>query len=61
MARLIAVVELTMNEDGKKRSSLPVQEKPVEKKLKISSAVRKGLPTAMRLVIDLTSSKGEER
>ncbi|KAM2105421.1 hypothetical protein ACFX1R_015929 [Malus domestica] len=45
-----------MNESGKKRSSPPVQEMPIEKKLKISFAAREGPPAAKRLVIDITSS-----
>ncbi|KAB2632286.1 hypothetical protein D8674_028533 [Pyrus ussuriensis x Pyrus communis] len=56
----ITVVEPTTNEGGKKRFSPPTQEMPAEKKLKISSAAREGSPAALRLVINLTSSKGEK-
>ena len=60
MARLIAVVELTMNEDGKKRSSPPAHEMPVKKKLKTSSAAHEGLLATERYMIDMTSSNGKK-
>ena len=60
LARLITVVEPTMNEGGKNRSSQLVQEMPVEKKSKTSSAAREGPPAAETLVINLTSSNGKK-
>ena len=60
MALLIAVVELTMNEDGKKRSSPPAHEMPVKKKLKTSSAAHEGPLATERYVIDMTSSNGKK-
>ncbi|KAM2141391.1 hypothetical protein ACFX1Q_007672 [Malus domestica] len=58
LARSIAVVKHIINEGGKKRFSLPAQEMPVEKKSKTFFVACKGLLAALRLVIDLTSSKG---
>ena len=49
-----------MNEDGKKRSSPPTQEMPVEKKLKTSSAAREDPSAAERPVIGMTSSNGKK-
>ncbi|KAM1945663.1 hypothetical protein ACFX13_000624 [Malus domestica] len=60
LARPIVVLEPAVSEGGKKRSSSPSQEMPIEKKPKISSAAREGLPTAPRLVIDLVCSKSEK-
>ncbi|KAB2616953.1 copper-transporting ATPase HMA5 [Pyrus ussuriensis x Pyrus communis] len=59
LARLI-VVNTVMNEGGKKRSSSLAQEMLVEKKLKTSSAARRGLPAAERPVIDMTSTNGKK-
>ncbi|KAB2622393.1 hypothetical protein D8674_024575 [Pyrus ussuriensis x Pyrus communis] len=42
---------------GNKRFSQPAQKIPIEKKPKTSSTACEGLPTAKRLMIDLTSSK----
>ena len=60
MASPITVVELATNKDGKKRSSLPAQEMPVEKKPKTYSITRDGSLAGPRLVIDLISSKGKK-
>ncbi|XP_050156211.1 uncharacterized protein LOC126630102 [Malus sylvestris] len=60
LAYPITVVEPATNEGGKKRPSSPTQKTPVEKKLKISFAACEGSPTAPKLVINLTSSKGEK-
>ena len=49
-----------MNEGGKKRSSPPTQEMPVEKKLKTSFAALEGPLADERLVIDMTSSNGKK-
>ena len=48
LARLIAVVEPTVNEGGKKRLSPPTQEMSVEKKLKTSSTTPEGPPATKR-------------
>lgn len=59
-ARPIATVEPAASEDRRKRSSLPAREPSVEQRSKISSASHEGSSTAMRLVIDLTSSNGKK-
>ncbi|KAM1212167.1 hypothetical protein FF1_003761 [Malus domestica] len=60
LARLITVVELAANEYGKMRSSPPAQEMPAEKKPRRFSSTCKGSPAVPKLMIDLTSSKGEK-
>ncbi|KAM1461310.1 hypothetical protein ACFX11_045681 [Malus domestica] len=47
----------TINEGGKKKHSPPAQETPVEKKLK---TVCEDFPVIPKIMIDLTSSKGEK-
>ena len=44
-----------------REGSLAAQETPAENKSKTSSAAREGSPAAPKLVIDLTSSKGEKK
>ncbi|KAB2630973.1 hypothetical protein D8674_008492 [Pyrus ussuriensis x Pyrus communis] len=60
LTRPISVVKPAINEGGKKRPSPPAQETPTEKKTKISSTAREGSPAAPKLMINLTSSKGEK-
>ncbi|KAM1578594.1 hypothetical protein ACFX1Z_040131 [Malus domestica] len=60
LAYPITVVEPATNEGGKKRPSSPTQKTTVEKKLKISFAACEGSSTVPKLVINLTSSKGEK-
>ncbi|KAM2824462.1 hypothetical protein COP1_034368 [Malus domestica] len=57
MARPITVMEPTINEGEKKKHSPSAQEMPTEKKTKIA---RRGSPVVPKIVIDLTSSKGEK-
>ncbi|KAM1639195.1 hypothetical protein ACFXTN_008513 [Malus domestica] len=59
LAHPIAIVEPTVIEGRKKRPSSPAQEMSAEKKPKTFSAAREDLPTTPKLVIDLTSPKGE--
>ncbi|KAM0985811.1 hypothetical protein ACFX2C_013046 [Malus domestica] len=56
LARLIAVVKLTMKESGNNRSSSPAQEMSVENKLKTSFVAYESPSAAERPVIDMTSS-----
>ncbi|KAB2617180.1 hypothetical protein D8674_013049 [Pyrus ussuriensis x Pyrus communis] len=60
LASLIAIMELTVNKGGKKRSSPSAQEMLVKKKLKTSSAAREVPPAIERPVIDMTSSNGKK-
>ncbi|KAM1514609.1 hypothetical protein COP1_013840 [Malus domestica] len=57
---LITVVEPVTNKGGKNRPFSPAQETLAEKKIKTSSTAREGSPAASKLVINLTSSKGEK-
>ncbi|KAM2018695.1 hypothetical protein ACFX1T_021602 [Malus domestica] len=61
LARPINVVELAAHEGRKKRSSLLTQEMSAEKKPQTSSTARESLPVAPKLMINLTSSKGEKK
>ena len=61
LPRPIAAVEPAAKDGGKKRSSSPACEPSAEKKPRTSSAAHGSSSAAEKLVIDLTSPKGQRK